>query len=95
MLRFSDTNKVNSIIAVPGLGRENSRLEPLWSWVSSIMPQDGTSAQIFRLEYHIAPNGPSIWRQLNERGDDLLRILGQDSVRYQVCASLCGLTIGP
>ena len=49
-----------------------------------MMPPDEAQAQVFRFSYRIALDGHSIWHQLSQKGEDLLRIFRRITVTYQV-----------
>lgn len=68
----------------PDFAKDGTQSENSQDWVNSMMPPDGAQARIFRFEYRIALDRNSIWHQLSEKGEDLLRIFHRMAWMYQV-----------
>ncbi|KAJ8133596.1 hypothetical protein O1611_g23 [Lasiodiplodia mahajangana] len=73
-----------SVIVVPDFTKDGTAPDRTHDWVTSMMPPDGTQAQIARFEYRISMTGCSIWRQLSEKGEDLLRIFRHTAGTHQI-----------
>ena len=77
-------NNRDSIVIVGDFTKDGIYKGPSWSWVNSIMPTDGASVQILQFDFRISQQGGSIWRQLRDKGDELLLSLKREAARFQV-----------
>ncbi|KAI4858507.1 hypothetical protein F4820DRAFT_236514 [Hypoxylon rubiginosum] len=73
-----------NIVVVGDFTKDGTHTKPSLSWVNSIIPPDSASIQILRLEFRISLHGASIWRQLSEKGDELLFNLQSEAPRFQI-----------
>ena len=70
---------------IPDFKKDGVPIDQSWTWVNSMMPQDGATVQTLRFHYRIDCNSTtSVWRQLSEKGEDLLKILHRDASKYEV-----------
>lgn len=83
-LRNTWSNGRGSIVVVGDFTKDGTQAKPSLSWANSIIPPDGTSIRILRLDFRISLHGASIWRQLSEKGDELLLNLQRESAQFQV-----------
>ncbi|RSM15769.1 hypothetical protein CDV31_004870 [Fusarium ambrosium] len=83
-LKMEGGPRTLSVIVVPDFKKPGIAFNHTQSWVDSMMPLDGIQAQVFHFHYEIAVPGRSIWRQLSDKGEDLLRIFGRNTGGYQL-----------
>lgn len=69
---------------VPDFTKNATAQEHTQDWVDEMLAPHRTQAQIFRFEYRIDMTGYSIWRQLSQKGEDLLNIFRRKGGIFQV-----------
>ncbi|RSL46146.1 hypothetical protein CEP53_010433 [Fusarium sp. AF-6] len=70
-----------SVIVVPDFfNKRGTSSNKTQDWVNSVMPLDGIHAQVLHFHYEIVMTGHSIWRQLSDKGEDLLRIFDRKNI---------------
>lgn len=69
---------------MPDYAKDGTKPESSRTWISEMIPRDGSQVQILRFEYRIPQDGNSIWQHLSMSGEVLLRALTVDVGTRQV-----------